>query len=190
MGMYLHLIRKLFQLVFVPNSVRFQFRPEALMCCGRLFHSLYVLGKKEWSWESTEDWGICRLCWLCLVTLPTGMRSSRGISMAPALALKNVMSLDLALRSERGCHDRVFMFLAVFPFTTFWKYKNKKTLLIYQARFLEKIQKDLVLLAHMNLIFLQMTVQINIRTNRGSREIGKGSRKMKGAREQGCRFQY
>ena len=34
---------------------------QALVCCGRLFHSLMELGKKEWRWELTEDWGIWNL---------------------------------------------------------------------------------------------------------------------------------
>ena len=34
---------------------------QALMCCGKLFHSLTVLGKKQWRLESIEDWGIWRL---------------------------------------------------------------------------------------------------------------------------------
>ena len=32
-----------------------------------------------------------------------------------ALALKRVISLDLALGADRGCHSNVVMFLAVFP---------------------------------------------------------------------------
>ena len=82
----------MFHLVFIPNFVclssfdlKLAKESHALMCCGRLFHSLIVLGKKEWRWELTEDWGICRLSLMCL---PTGMRPSRRISIALALALK------------------------------------------------------------------------------------------------------
>ena len=79
---------------------------QAFVCCGRLFHSLMVLEIKEWRWESTEDWGIRNLRSLFLVVLPTGVRSSRGKSMTPCLALKRVMSLAFALRSARGGQPR------------------------------------------------------------------------------------
>ena len=88
---------------------------QAFVCCGRLFHSLMELGKKEWRWESTEDWGIRYLRSLFLVVLPTGVRSSRGKSMTPCLALKRVVSLALALRSARGGQPRELMFLFELP---------------------------------------------------------------------------
>ena len=33
----------------------------ALMCSGRLFQSLIVLGKNECLWLSTDEWGIGKL---------------------------------------------------------------------------------------------------------------------------------
>ena len=65
----------------------------ALMFSRRLFHSI-VLGKKE-----RRIW---RLSLLWLVTLPTEMRSSSGMTMAPSLALKRVICFDLALPTFRG----------------------------------------------------------------------------------------
>ena len=59
-------------------------------------------------WETT-------MSFLCLVTLSTVMKSSSGILMSPSLAFKRVISFDLDLRSERGCHAKVFIFLLVFP---------------------------------------------------------------------------
>ena len=88
---------------------------QAWMCCGRLFHSLIVLGKKEWRWESTEEWGRWNLTLLDLVALPRGMRSSRGMSMSPDLALNKVASLLLALRSARGGQPRDVRFLFELP---------------------------------------------------------------------------
>ena len=90
---------------------------QAFVCCGRLFHSLMVLGKKEWRWESTEDWGIRNLRSLFLVVLPTGVRSSRGKSMTPCLALKRVVSLALALRSARRGQPRSLRFFFELPST-------------------------------------------------------------------------
>ena len=72
------------------------------MCFGRLFHSIVLEMKKKCRCESTEGWGIWSLSLRCFITLSTGMRSSLRISMAPAFALVMVMSLDLALRYERG----------------------------------------------------------------------------------------
>ena len=88
---------------------------QALVCCGRLFHSLMELGKKEWRWELTEDWGIWNLRLLFLVALPRGVRSSRGMSMTPCLALNRVVSLALALRSARGGQPRELRFLFELP---------------------------------------------------------------------------
>ena len=56
------------------------------MCYGRLFHRLVLGKKKKCRWESTEDWGIWSVSLLYYVTLSTGMRSSRGISIVLALA--------------------------------------------------------------------------------------------------------
>ena len=48
---------------------------------------------------------------MCLVTLSTGMRSSSGVSMVPALVLRRVKILDLDLCSERDCHAMDFYIL-------------------------------------------------------------------------------
>ena len=93
---------------------------QALMCCGRLFHSLMELGKKEWRWESTEDWGIWKLDWLFLVALPGDIKSSHGISMSPNLAWKRVLSLVLALLSDRGGHPRESKFFLELPGIREW----------------------------------------------------------------------
>ena len=52
---------------------------------------------------------------LDLVALPRGMRSSRGMSMSPDLALNRVESLVLALRLVRGGQPREVRFLWEFP---------------------------------------------------------------------------
>ena len=96
MGLYLHLIKG-------------RYSSQSLIVCFSSF-------ELKLETESIEDWGICRLSLLRLVSFPTVMRSSRGISMAPPLALKKVMSFD---RSEKGFHDMVFMFLQAFPSVIF-----------------------------------------------------------------------
>ena len=56
-----------------------------------------------------------QLCSCDLVEELRHFRSSRGSSTIPNLALKRVMSLALALRSERGAQFREDIFFCVFP---------------------------------------------------------------------------
>ena len=89
----------------------------ALMCSGRLFQSLMVLGKKECLWLLTVESGIGKLCLLLLVlrgsTFQT--KSSRGSSMDLDLALCRRWSLALALLVSKGGQSRKSRFLLVFP---------------------------------------------------------------------------
>ena len=55
-----------------------------------------------------------QLCLYDLVEELRHFRSSRGSSMIPDLALKRVMSLALALRSERGAQFREDIFFVYF----------------------------------------------------------------------------
>ena len=68
---------------------------------------------------STLESGMENLCEFVLVTMLVlwfaGIRSSIGISMAPDLALKRVVSLILALRSEREGGFKIDIFFFVFP---------------------------------------------------------------------------
>ena len=89
----------------------------ALMCSGRLFQSLMVLGKKEYLWLFTVESGIGKLCLLLLVlggsTFQT--KSSRGSSIDLDFALCRRGSLALALLVSKGGQLRKAKFRLVLP---------------------------------------------------------------------------
>ena len=91
----------------------------ALMCSGRLFQSLIVLGKNECLWLSTDEWGIGKLYLLLWLLVSGGAtsqtKSSRGSSIDLDLALWRRWSLALALRVTKGGQSRRSKFFWEFP---------------------------------------------------------------------------
>ena len=110
-------LRFWFQLVIVP---------PAFVCWavgGYSTDLLIVLGNKEQSLKSTEDGGICKLLLLCLVTLPTGVRSSSWISMIAVMAVQLlVLAVLPGMREQFPTRNlaTLFVFFSRFAISAAW----------------------------------------------------------------------
>ena len=91
----------------------------SLICSGRWFQSLIVLGKKEYLWLSTLECGIGKLRLLLWFLVRGGStsqtRSSRGSSMDLDFALWRRWSLVRALRVVKGGQLRRSRFFRELP---------------------------------------------------------------------------
>ena len=112
------------------------------MLAGRAFHSLTVLGKYEYLWDSVRDCGMRNPnAWQWRVGLVVGMTyCATGIATSPLVILYIITSLEIFLRSWRVIHPSFWSSAVTLACLS-------HTLVVYRAARLCTISSRLILWA-------------------------------------------